>query len=726
MDLALEHAQLTVQQRSAFYLADLGFWVFPIIPGEKSPPVMTEWQAAATRDYQTIMNWWSLNPNYNIGISTSKYRDDEALVVVDVDTKRDGQGNTEIIRLELAGYTFPDTFTQRTPTGGRHLVYSCPRPLRQGTSVLGKNLDVRSGGGYIVGAGSSRTQGTYTGNICPVLPAPDWIIQACTQRTEARTIEGVFTVDASAARSRAEAYLQNSAPAAMQGQGGDETTYKVAAVCKDYGVTEPECFALMLACWNDRCQPPWSYDELSTKVAHAYKYGANTPGVSAPEAAFQPVGAPIPSVDDLSPIQKINLTYAYVIAGGGQHVLWETLDEQGSPRLEHLSIETFHGKFAPHKLLFDGKSTALSKVWLNSFQRREYDGLVFNPEQPTGPRFYNLWKGFRYRPAESAAHPAVEQFCEHAFNNVCNRDTELFNWLMGYFAQLIQRPWEKPLVALVFKGAKGVGKNALLERIGALLGGHFLLTSNRRYLIGNFNGHLERLLLFVLDEAFWSGDKQAEGVLKDLITGREHVIEHKGQEPYAVANRTRIAIIGNEDWLVPATYDERRFAVFNVGEGRKQDRKFFTSMREGMEEGGYANLLRYFMDYSITSDPNHAPDTEGLREQKHYSLDAMQQWWLDCLTEEQILGLDYPGWPNEMECEALRGAFRRYVKQRNITKWVVDDRSFGKALVKFAPSCRRQRATQVVGGVRRYVYPMYSVEHYRGEWEAFINHKVEW
>jgi hypothetical protein len=47
--------------------------------------------------------------------------------------------------------------------------------------------------------------------------------------------------------------------------------------------------------------------------------------------------------------------------------------------------------------------------------------------------------------------------------------------------------------------------------------------------------------MFALDEAFWSGDKQAEGTLKDLITGRDHVIEHKGKEPYTVANKTRVA-----------------------------------------------------------------------------------------------------------------------------------------------------------------------------------------
>ena len=40
-----------------------------------------------------------------------------------------------------------------------------------------------------------------------------------------------------------------------------------------------------------------------------------------------------------------------------------------------------------------------------------------------------------------------------------------------------------------------------------------------------------------------------------------------------------------------ATDDERRYAVFHLGEGRMQDRKFFHDMRVGMEQGGYAGVF---------------------------------------------------------------------------------------------------------------------------------------
>jgi hypothetical protein len=390
-------------------------------------------------------------------------------------------------------------------------------------------------------------------------------------------------------------------------------------------------------------------------------------------------------------------------------------------------MNAFKDKFAPKTINFGDKPRPLADCWLKSPERRAYDGLVFLPQQSAPARFYNLWKGFAYVPTPRyESHPAVDAFLSHLESNVCGGDRVLSQWLTGYFAHLVQRPYDKPLVALVFRGAKGVGKNALIERIGALLGSHFLLTSNRRYLLGNFNGHLENCLLFALDEAFWSGDHQAEGALKDLITGREHVIEHKGKEPYTVSNKTRVVIIGNEDWLVPASHDERRFAVFSVGDGRKQDRRYFSDMRQGMETNGYPYLLRYLLDYDTTGlDFDAAPSTHGLHEQKTHSLNPFHQWWGDCLDEGTLLGSEWGTWPQEANCERVRAAFRRYVKERNIRSRIPEDRALGRLLKQCSPGVVKKRATRTEEG-QPYLYQFPLLEEARQEWERFIGHRVVW
>src|SRR5690606_18889741 len=134
-----------------------------------------------------------------------------------------------------------------------------------------------------------------------------------------------------------------------------------------------------------------------------------------------------------------------------------------------LNEQSFH-KMLAHKsiALSDGKRTPLSKMWISDEVCRRYEGLVFSPGRPVNERFYNMWRGFAHKPIEPGEkieprwQAGLDAFLEHALMNVCNGDTKLFHYLISYFAHLIQRPWEKPLVALVFKGSKGVGKNALV------------------------------------------------------------------------------------------------------------------------------------------------------------------------------------------------------------------------------------------------------------------------
>lgn len=723
----LERTELTVQQRSALALASMGFWVFPISPGKKSPPLMTGWQEAATCEADHVTALWLECPTANIGIYTGKFRTNEALIVIDVDCKEGRIGNEELIRLELEGCEFPDTYIQTTPTGGRHLVFCADQAVRQGASVLGRNLDIRSAGGYIVGAGSRIEGAYYQGTGHAVAPAPEWLIARLTgggRVVHTPALSAPVTVDIQAATVQAQAYLA-VANLAIQGQGGDETTYKVAAGCKDFGVDEETTLRLMADYWNDRCQPPWAADELREKVAHAYRYGKHPVGSRSPEAAFAGVVVTPPAQQPRGPIDRINDEYAYIVTSGNQSILFETTDEYGLPKVEWFSLETFHGKLASQTITDgNGTTTPLTKVWIKSPRRRSFDGVVFSPEQPVDPRFYNLWKGFMCKGADTGQHPGVQRFLEHAYENVCNRDTRLYTWLIDYFAHLIQKPWEKPLVALVFRGGKGVGKNALIERIGALLGSHFLLTSNRRFLTGNFNSHLERILLFALDEAFWSGDHAAEGILKDLVTGSRLVIERKGFEPYTISNKVRVAIIGNEKWLVPTSADERRFAVFDVGAGKKQQTKYFQTMREDLEQGGYPYLLTYLRTHTISTDQNIAPYSEALQDQKIHSLDIVHQWWYDCLTSGCIPGYHVDTWPEWIGTEELRAAFRYYVRQRNVNSRIPGDSLFTRMVKEASPSVFPTRRS--VDGKQVRVFSLKPLTVHRKEWDTFIGQPTLW
>lgn len=718
----------------ALALAAEGFHVFPLIEGSKLPAI-DAFPTKATRDEATIRRWWTcpvlgVELDRNIGISTSRFGDNQALLVVDVDTKKGKNGHDEILRLEIEGYDFPATRRQSTPSGGAHYVYVVPRPVRQGANVVAPGLDVRSAGGYIVGRGSDVPLGPYTADDVAIAPAPQWLVDRCGEprRPDRDTVpQSSGAVDPDRARKRAIEYLA-TAPIAIEGQGGDQTTFAVAARLKDLGVDAPAALELMCEHWNDRCAPPWNPDELKIKVDNAYRYGHDKPGSAAPEVQFPPLYT---NSEHGGYLNTINKDHALVYVEGSHFILHETVDERGRPKRVFLTEAAFRRKFSPFIVVQDGqkKPVTYAEAWLDWKGRREYQGVCFAPGRDPRNGYYNLWRGFAVDPkprseASKAGRRGLDMFLEHVEKNVCRGDKALARWLLGYFAHIFQRPYERPLTTVVFRGTKGTGKNAVFDRVGRLLGsGHYLVAHDGRYLTSHFNGHLDSCLLLVLDEAFWSGDKAAEGKLKGLTTSPEILIERKGKEAYMVDNLVRLGVIGNEDWLVPASSDERRYAVFDIGEGRKQDRDFFTQMRLDLDEAdGGAALLHYFLTFDLSGvDVNAAPSTAALLDQKHASLDPLDQWWLDCLSEGHIVGSDFGGaWPTKIETERFQQAFRRYAKDRNIRSRVPDVRSIGRMLTRCCEGAVKRR---LAAG---YVYSLPSLEQARAAWETHIGHKVNW
>ena len=89
------------------------------------------------------------------------------------------------------------------------------------------------------------------------------------------------------------------------------------------------------------------------------------------------------------------------------------------------------------------------------------------------------------------------------------------------------------------------------------------------------------------EEAVWAGDRSAQGVLKSLITEPEMLVERKGVDPVKMRNLMRVMFTSNEDWVVPAALDDRRFACFDVGVGWQLSSSL-SRASSGTERGGSA------------------------------------------------------------------------------------------------------------------------------------------
>lgn len=112
-------------------------------------------------------------------------------------------------------------------------------------------------------------------------------------------------LDSEASIAQAIHYLKHNAPEAVEGAGGDETTYKVATRLRDFGLSEATAFDLLSEHWNEagKAIPPWSPDDLRDKVENAFRYATGAWGGMSGLAEFDDV------TDILEPEKKRSRLY---------------------------------------------------------------------------------------------------------------------------------------------------------------------------------------------------------------------------------------------------------------------------------------------------------------------------------------------------------------------------------------------------------------------------------
>lgn len=275
-------------------LVERGCFLFPCRRNDK-PPAVAEWQAIATQDMARIDLW--IDAGYNLGVSTSRLGENEALLVVDIDVKETKNGFHTLAALELEeGLVLPPTFTVDTPSGGRHLYYRVPEALGQGVNAVGLGVDTRSRGGFVVAPGSVIGDRVYIyrDGGDPIHPAPAWLVERLVLRADRqpeRRADDAVPVDPAAAALSVQEYLARQ-PGLTDGDGSDAGTFNIAAWCRDLGATAEQTFNIMFepGGWNERNQPPFDDWWVRGKIENAFRYGKNQAGSKA--ASMRPVGTP--------------------------------------------------------------------------------------------------------------------------------------------------------------------------------------------------------------------------------------------------------------------------------------------------------------------------------------------------------------------------------------------------------------------------------------------------
>jgi hypothetical protein len=440
-------------------------------------------------------------------------------------------------------------------------------------------------------------------------------------------------------------------------------------------------------------------------------------------------------------VDKLNKQFALVLMGSKSVIFYEKPTAMIEDQKRMLAVDAFHNWHANRFTQICGsdgkiKPVTWSKRWMSDRRRRQYDGIEFYPDPdnaPGTPDYLNLWSGFAVSPARERDARRYKTFADHLLNNVCSGNKALHDWLFGFFAHIVQRPRQRLGVALVMRGRMGSGKTKVGEVFGRLFPRHYFLVDDPRYVTGQFNAHMATCLLLQADEAVWAGDKAAEGRLKGLITSPIQQIEAKGVDPIRLPNFVRLVMTSNEDWVVPAGKDERRFAVLDVDPRCAQRHEYFREMDEELADGGLEALLADLLAFDLESvDLWKIPRTEALLEQKIRSLNSVESWWFERLTNGST-ARHGQHWKEEVSSTTL---FNDYIATADKigVKRKQEETVFGISLAKLVPNLRRVKRTVEVederGGAsttrRAWCYALPPLVEARAHFELIVGQRVQW
>ena len=131
-----------------------------------------------TTDPVAIRQWWARWPHAEIGWTI-----EPGLIVIDLDEKSGRRGLRDYEA--LAGISADETVTPQasTPTGGRHLIFTCNGQARQFAGRIPDHpgIDTRVGGkGYVILPGPGNGRRWIRPLSTPLAPVPQWV---CVQET---------------------------------------------------------------------------------------------------------------------------------------------------------------------------------------------------------------------------------------------------------------------------------------------------------------------------------------------------------------------------------------------------------------------------------------------------------------------------------------------------------------------------------------------------------------
>lgn len=653
---------------------------------------------------EEILRVWSREGGCNIGLKTGKT---SGLVCIDVDAKSGG----------LAWYhehqeSLPAHVLEHTHGGGLHLYFRYPRGVEYLETLssarrLFKGVDILADGhGQVVTwpsiHASKEVQYTFDRSLTLIdaleeadeLPA--WIVAEMLKASRPKTERSQEPSTSAGELDVLSAILAlKDLPGAVEGQGGDLQTLKAALMCRDFGLSAPEVYELLLREYNPRCVPPWEPKALKDKVKNAFRYAKMSQGIRSIATAFEEEPTvPQEVTTGVERYSKKNAVHSAKVflqrhkgkvdCYDGQMVLyspedrrWLVVSDAFMDSVIYRDIERAEGdgellRTMKANFLSDirkvvkfelNKNGAIPDVHWRGKDGKDYiafrNGIL---DVQTGELLEHSEQWFCFQSVDLEYHDSAEcpEFLKF-LQDVWDGDVELIESLrlwMGY-CLLSQSNLQK---FAVFKGASRAGKSTLVGVIEAMLG-RMNCTSTSLSLIGSDFG-LESLMgkkLCVFQDADRASmDRMGVATerIKSLASNDPLGVNRKGQSVVNQRLGVKVAFVCNR--MPPFLNDENsltnRMIVFPFWKSFQGKEDFGLLERLEGEVQGVLNWAligarRLMRGERLVMSAKGQEALQEINEQ----LDSVQGFIAECVKDT---GMDH----NRLSARALWDAYREWCK----------------------------------------------------------------
>jgi len=222
--------------------------VFPCEPFGKRP-LTPHGLLDASSDPTVVKRWWQTWPDANIALPTGR---ESCLVVLDVD----GDEGSESLRvLERTHEPLPQTASVVTPRAGQHFYFRHRGiEIRNSAGLLGRGLDVRADGGYVIAPPSIGRNGRRyePDERAPLAQLPAWLLTQLSVTREASP------------RTPASEWVAIARHGLHQGERNQGLTRLTGhLLARDVDAHLVRELVLLV---NHRCKPPLTEDEVNRIV----------------------------------------------------------------------------------------------------------------------------------------------------------------------------------------------------------------------------------------------------------------------------------------------------------------------------------------------------------------------------------------------------------------------------------------------------------------------------